>query len=369
MDQATRSSSSQDRRDTWGTRARPHPSIEEEQYRQIFDLLPVPAWVLDRATLRFLAVNKIASEHFGYTPEALLTMTYPSLLCSEDMMDVQHRLGQDAPPCGMHTGVHRTTSGEVIPTQVSWVPIAFDRVPAVLMTVPPPENVRPLLEEVEESRSRLEALSWRLVKVQEAERAGLARELHDEIGQLLTGLKYLIAADANGRRSTQGDEATRIVNNLIGRIRDLTVDLRPPMLEEVGLVPTLAWYFKRFADRTHISVSFDQNVEGTRFQDALEITSFRIVQEALTNVARHAQVESARVEVRTDSVGLWVVVEDRGRGFDRRSIRPDSAGITGMQERARLVGGRLTLESAPGSGTRVALILPLHGDDDAEGRA
>jgi signal transduction histidine kinase len=229
------------------------------------------------------------------------------------------------------------------------------------MVAHPAGNVQQFVDEAEMSRVRLEALSWRLVKVQEAERSALARELHDEIGQLLTGLKFLIASIPAGPSSAeQGPEMMKIVSELIGRVRDLSMDLRPPMLEEIGLIPTLQWYFERYTARTRIRVTLVQDVHRTRFADAIEIASFRIIQEALTNVARHAEVDVVEVDLRIDPDGLRIVVEDQGQGFDPGTMRDGvSAGITGMQERAHLVGGHLTLESSSGSGTRVVVVLPL----------
>jgi signal transduction histidine kinase len=133
----------------------------------------------------------------------------------------------------------------------------------------------------------------------------------------------------------------------------------------VGLVPTLQWYFERYTARTKIQVSLVQDVFRTRFSDAIEIAAFRIIQEALTNVARHAQVDAVQVDLRVDPDGLWIVVEDQGQGFDPGTMRSGvSAGITGMQERAHLVGGHLTLESSSGAGTRVVVVLPLQAFEE-----
>jgi len=337
---------------------RPTDSREARQYERIFHELPLPAWIVDRATLRFLAVNDACVTHFGFSPQAFLGMVYTDLHRPEDVLDVRQRLGQHAPSQGIHTWRQRKSSGEFLRIQVSWRPVAFDRVPAILMVAHPAGNVQHFLEEAETSRARLEALSWRLVKVQEAERSALSRELHDEIGQLLTGLKLLIASTpAATSGGEQGSEMLQIVNELIGRVRDLSMDLRPPMLEEIGLIATLEWYFERYTARTRIQVLLEQDVLRTRFQDAIEIAAFRIIQEALTNVARHAAVDVVQVDLRVDPEGLRIVVEDQGQGFDPGTVR--SAGITGMHERAHLVGGHLTLESSSGSGTRVVVVLPL----------
>jgi signal transduction histidine kinase len=164
---------------------------------------------------------------------------------------------------------------------------------------------------------------------------------------------------------SQREEMASIVNELIGRLRDLSMDLRPPMLDEIGLVPTLQWHFERYTARTRVTVAFHETVNGHRFPAAVEIAAFRIIQEALTNVARHADTPEVDVDVKSDQETLKLLIEDKGQGFNPR-IAPSgrSAGIIGMQERARLVGGTLTLESAVDAGTRISVLLPLQNREE-----
>jgi PAS domain S-box-containing protein len=214
-----------------------------------------------------------------------------------------------------------------------------------------------LLETVGESHRRLAALSRRLVDVQEAERGHLARELHDEVGQLLTGLLFSIEGHGTGYVK---DEMRVIVNDLIDRVRDLSMNLRPPMLDDLGLLSALRWQIDRFEAQTGISVRFHHSDLDRRFGAQVEITAFRVVQEALTNVARHAGVKEAKVDVWASSISLGVRIEDEGRGFETAAAGAEhSSGLEGMRERSRLAGGRLAIESAPGKGTRLSLELPL----------
>ena len=223
-----------------------------------------------------------------------------------------------------------------------------------------------LFDEVSASRERLRALSNQLVELQEAERRHLARELHDEIGQVLTGLQLTL--ESGRRLASDGarnklDEAQELVNNLVERVRELSLDLRPAMLDDLGLVPALTWYFERYTSQTDVAVDFAHTEVGGRFRPEVETATFRIAQEALTNVARHAGVRKATVGLWTRSSTLGVRVEDRGVGFD-----PDGAlaggvsnGLLGMRERAELLGGRFTVKSAPGSGSVVTAQFPLGG--------
>ena len=314
-------------------------AIGEAQYETIFNRLPQPTWILDRATLRFVAANEAATARYGYSREEFLAMSYPDLHLPEDAMGVRQRLGQYAPSRGTVAWYHRTKTEKVIRVHAVWIPVPFDRVPAILMVVETtPTALRRLVEETEEGRGRLEALSRRLVELQEAERSEIARELHDEIGQLLTGLKLLVASGERrgengflGLPAAERAEINSIVNELIGRLRDLSMNLRPPMLDEIGLIPTLEWYFGRYTARTHVNVTLRHSVEPARFPAAVEITAFRIIQEALTNVARHAGTDHVDVEIHGDRESLRLLIEDKGNGFNPRlMLSSHSAGICRM---------------------------------------
>jgi PAS domain S-box-containing protein len=216
-----------------------------------------------------------------------------------------------------------------------------------------------LMETVNIAHERLEALSRRLVQVQEAERAQIARELHDEVGQLLTGLRLMVEARASDSEGA-GDEVRAVVNEVIARVRDLSVSLRPPMLDALGLLPALLWQIERFEAQSRIQVVFQHANLDRRFSPEIETAAFRIVQEALTNVARHAAVPRVEVEVAAEATRLRAQIEDRGRGFDvGAALAGPTSGLAGMRERARLLEGRVAIESAAGSGTRLCLVLPL----------
>ncbi len=208
------------------------------------------------------------------------------------------------------------------------------------------------LERSDVRRTRLAA-----VLLEEAERRHLAKELHDEIGQSLTALKLRLSLLPASEPLTQ---ARTLVAELTERVSSLSLDLRPAMLDDLGLLPALIWLLDRYTAQTGVRVEFTHaGIEG-RVAPAVETAAFRIIQEALTNVARHAAVASVNVRAWRDGRALSVQVVDGGGGFDfRRAVASGkSTGLSGMRERARALGGELTVESSA-AGTHLTAELPL----------
>lgn len=211
---------------------------------------------------------------------------------------------------------------------------------------------------------RLKQLSNLLIQVQEEERRRIARELHDEVGQILTGLTLVIESGlrSEGKPSQELlEEAQTLARTLLSVIRNLSLDLRPAMLDDFGLVPALEAHIERFSKQTGVEIVLKSEGTRQRLPGLLEITAFRVVQEALTNVVRHAQVQSAMVNVFFEEDRLVLHVVDNGRGFDATTMldKPVSSGLSGMQERVHLAGGLLEIDATPGHGTRVRVELPF----------
>ncbi|MEO7597434.1 MAG: response regulator, partial [Opitutus sp.] len=200
----------------------------------------------------------------------------------------------------------------------------------------------------EDNAARLQALSNRLLTVQEDERHAIARELHDQVGQLLTGLRFQL--EAARTQPSAVTEALTVTDDLLRTVREMTLQLRPRVLDDFGLRPALEWHVDRFSNQTSISVELDIALPPQRLASVLETTIYRIVQEALTNVARHSGSRSAVVTVAADDRALHVEISDRGRGFDTTSAlsKHTSIGLAGLAERVHLAGGTLELFSRVG---------------------
>ncbi len=222
-----------------------------------------------------------------------------------------------------------------------------------------------LHRELQAAHAHLQALSLRLLEVQEAERRHLARELHDEIGQQLTGLKLLLDMNLAQAGRLEGDiatEARELVAALMQQVRELSLSLRPGMLDDLGLLPALLWHLERYASQTGVRVDFSHSgIEGQRFSPSVETAAYRIIQEALTNVARYARAREAQVRVWRAPDGLHLEINDQGVGFEPEAVLGGnhSTGLRGMSERAGLLGGQFNVQSLPGTGTRLTAVLPV----------
>ena len=219
-------------------------------------------------------------------------------------------------------------------------------------------------EALKKSTEQLKTLSRRLMEVQELERRNIALELHDEIGQVLTGLKLTLEISTKLPAAELGDslaQARGLVNELMARVRKLSLDLRPAMLDDLGLLPTLLWHFEHYTARTNVKVNFKHSgLEKQRFAPEVETAAYRMVQEALTNVARHANIPEATVRVWTNQHILSIEVADAGQGFDLDTVTRQTSGLAGMHERATLAGGQLKIESRVGEGTRLLAELSIN---------
>ena len=218
--------------------------------------------------------------------------------------------------------------------------------------------------------AQLKALSSRLVELQETERRHIARELHDQIGQSLTGIRMLLGMLPVRRSKNSGKSISEIqglIDDMMNRVKDLSLELRPSTLDDLGLLPTLLRHFAIYKTQTSISVHFKQRGLERRFNPAIETAVFRIVQEGLTNVARHAKVSDVEVRIVVSRNKVRIQIDDRGRGFAPEAVYGSgtASGIVGMRERATMVGGQLSIESVPDVGTRLTAYLPLRSPPKA----
>lgn len=230
-------------------------------------------------------------------------------------------------------------------------------------------------EQVSPTKVRLYEFSRQLVEAQELKQRQITRDFHDQIGQNLAMLNIAIeiarsqlSRESVARIGERLTDAQNLVDETIERIRDVLAELRPAVLDDYGLTAALRWYVPHVAKRIGIAARFHIDELEPRLPAALETALFRITQEALTNVARHAHAKLVRVSLTVRKRTIRLVIADDGAGFDPKALRKPnqrgSLGLTGMRERAEAYGGRLLITSAPGQGTRVVVEVARRVDDN-----
>ena len=222
------------------------------------------------------------------------------------------------------------------------------------------------VEDLRSSRERLRALAAHLQDARENERSLIAREIHDELGSMLTGLKIDLSWLAGRLPADQmsllekTQTMSKLVSNIIQSVRRISTDLRPGMLDDLGLVAAIEWQTQEFQARTGICAQFKSRLGNGQFDRELDTAVFRILQETLTNVARHANATRVDITLRAKVNSVVLTVGDNGKGITRRQIsHRTSLGILGMRERALLLGGEVIIVGLPGKGTTVTVEIPI----------
>jgi len=223
------------------------------------------------------------------------------------------------------------------------------------------------ITEVKKAQDQLRRLSGRMMAGQETERAAIARELHDELGQILTALRMDAVWMANHLKESDARAASRalamcdIIDRTIDEVRGIALRLRPSVLDDLGLIPALEWYTTDLEKRSGIAIILNHH-DVPQMDDLVATAAYRIAQEALTNVVRHSSASHAEVSLEGEKGFLMITVTDNGKGFTVSELsESDCLGLAGMRERAALAGGSLEIESSPGKGTRVRCRLPFSG--------
>jgi two-component system sensor histidine kinase UhpB len=226
-----------------------------------------------------------------------------------------------------------------------------------------------MLEAIDEANRQRAA---QIINAQEEERKRVARELHDETSQVLTSLLISLALLEESITSPEAreriSETRQLAHQTLRAIRSLSIDLRPSALDDLGLLPAVRWYIKEYQQKSGIKVEYQADGLKERLTSEVETVIYRIVQEALTNVARHAHAQNVNVHLKEKNNAIEVMIQDDGRGFDVQHLlntKPGLGqergwGLVGMFERAQLLEGTLEIDSRPGKGTTIHALIPLH---------
>ena len=333
-----------------------------------------------------LSVNEAASELTGYSRERLLQMNMSELLAPE----VRERFDAYLTEIKM-----KGQANGILKIQTAAGEIRYWEYHNTLRTGPDAPIVRGMAyditkrmqaeKELRASREQMRALAGRLQAVREEERTQIAREIHDELGGALTGLKidfsFLTRAALKMKNETERtpllagmDSMIKSIDATIHTVRRIAMELRPGVLDDLGLVAALEWQLKDFEKRTGIRCEFFPPMEEISLDADLSTALFRIFQEALTNVARHSGATEVRVRLRADADSATLEVEDNGKGIEQeKALSSKSLGLLGMRERAQMFGGRIAVAGTSGIGTKVTVEIPpvekRKMDRDQEGAA
>jgi PAS domain S-box-containing protein len=324
------------------------------QLHLMLDQLPSVLWVTDTNLVTTLSLGA-GLQAFNLKPNQLVGTTLYEYYKTDDpdfYPIMSHRRALEGEPA--HYELH--WEGKVLSCYVEPMRDMDDNIAGVI-------GIGFDITDKKQAEDGLRALSRRLVDVQEDERRNIARELHDEIGQSLTALNLILSQatrSATEEASTNLVEAQSIVTELIRQVREMSLKLRPSMLDDLGLLPTLIWHIEHYTAQTQIKVDFEQNGLQEKFSPEINTALYRIVQEALTNVARHSKAKEVLIRMWTNDNNIFLRIEDHGRGFTSSTLSSSgSTGISGMRERVLLLGGKLNIETAPGSGTCLTAEFPL----------
>jgi len=339
----------------------------ERKYKLLFRNNPLPMWMVMWPSTKILDVNDAAIKRYGYTREEFLTMGTIDLLTPSDR-DRLLRCVDKPIENVRNPGVwkHTKKDGSLIDVEIINNEIVLDDHVALLVLANDVTEKIIAEEALIDSNNQLRKLSTHLEKIREEERTFIAREIHDELGQQLTGLKMDISWLTKKMQQTdpelkfKAQEMLHLIDNTVKTVRRIATELRPGILDDLGLIAALQWQSQEFSKRTGIQCQFNTDLHDQHYDQNLATGIFRIFQESLTNVARHASAGKVSTSLSLSENELVLIVEDNGIGFKEiESQQPHGLGLLGMRERAHSLKGALIISSEPGVGTKVKLTTPF----------
>lgn len=346
----------------------------EKMQRNIFEFAPDTMVIVNRQG-KIESVNSQIKKMFGYEAKEVLGKDVLELV--PEKFRGSHNIHQTAFMKSPHLremggGLElyaRRKDGTEFPADIILSPIETENGTFVITVIRDITRRKRDENALKEYADRQGELSRKLLNIQEAERRNIALELHDEIGQILTGLKLSLELTAKSYNDETIQNAQNLVNDLMIKVRKLSLDLRPATLDHLGLLSSFLWLFRNYTTQTGIEIDFNhQGINSRRFAPEIETSAYRVVQEALTNIARHSKVKTAKVRVWADEKNLSVSVEDDGQGFDLEKVTEtaNSTGVAGMRERVELLGGHFHIESVKDKGTKVNADWGLENENNAQ---
>jgi PAS domain S-box-containing protein len=347
----------------------------EKRYKQLFNHAPAGIYEIDFDENRFIAVNDIMCKYTGYSEDEFLTMNPCDILSEDGKVLYEERCKKLLAGEKISEAVeYKITKkdGEKLWVALNVSPVYENgRVKGVTVVVHNVTERRKVEQKLRQSEERLKALSAELMKAQEMERTRISKELHDGLGQALAVLKHRVRsigkklAVYQPQTSQDNGTSVELVDGIIEKIRQISRDLNPSVLEDVGLCPAIRSLTDNFKQEYDIPTSLELDEIDALFSKETARNLYRIVQEALTNIAKHASAGHVGVRISKSSEYVYFIIEDDGKGFDTgearsRDEKHKGLGLPLMEERADLAGGTLEITSREGTGgTKILLTVPI----------
>lgn len=334
----------------------------EVKYRTLVEKASDAIFIVD-FTGKIKVVNPAGCQLAQYDEESLLHRTIFEFTIGEDLnrLPLQFQALAEGKTVTTERKLRRKDLS-VIDVEITASRISEDRFLTFVRDI----TARKMIErELLSSREEFRQLSNYLENIREEERVNISREIHDELGQQLTVLKMDISRlgkelPVNEKFEQDKSEILAFTNAVISTVRKISSSLRPSLLDDVGLVPAIEWYCKDFSKRTGIQTNFQAGIQDLKLEEKIKTGLFRIFQESLTNIARHAGASQVQVSLDVKNQSILLLVQDNGRGFNQEEIAAKKTlGILGIRERAVMMKGDYTISSAPGKGTTTTVLVPL----------
>ncbi len=341
--------------------------MSEHKYRLLFNQNPMPMSMISLPQRNFLDVNDAAIEFYGYTKKEFLEMNIKDLRPEEEIINLSDISTYKA---GINnTGIwrHRKKDGTIVKVNIITHDIINEGKHAKLVLANDITEKILAEEKLKKSHEDLRQLATHLQDIREDERTRIAREIHDELGQQLTGLKmdisWLSKKISNGsvEINQKMTEALKLIDETVKTVRRIATQLRPSILDDLGLISAMEWQSEEFEKRFKIKTSFIANTPTVQVESEIATGLFRIFQESLTNVLRHSKATEVKASLNSQDGLLILHIADNGIGFNAvENESKKTLGLLGMKERTLIMGGTYEISSKPGNGTTVVISVPVN---------
>lgn len=343
--------------------------ISEQKYKLLFESNPLPMWMLSLPGYEFIDVNTSALLQYGYIKEEFLQLNILDLRPEEEIEKFNSY--SDTSFRGVHrAGIwrHKKKDGTLMYVDVITHDFIYNDQPTRLVLSNDVTDKYIWEEKLKDSYESIRQLTDYLQKIREEERLHMAREIHDELGQLMTILKMDISwlnkhvDPAPPPIKAKFRELLDTTDITVKTIRRIASELRPTLLDDLGLVAAIEWHLEEFEKRSGILKEFEGPAEELQIADSIKIGLFRILQESLTNVARHSGAQKVSVMLEEDGHQIVLKIADNGKGYNMEKATKQTLGVLGMKERTAMMGGEYNITGHPGKGTKIEVIVPIQNE-------